>query len=40
MSPKMLPRGEMRARCRSEIRHRIDIANFGGDIKLFLCVAY
>ena len=22
----------------SEIRHRIDIANFGGDIKLFLCV--
>ena len=24
----------------SGIRHRIDIANFGGDIKLFLCVAY
>ena len=21
-------------------RHRIDIANFGGNIKLFLCVAY
>ena len=36
----MLPRGEMRARCRSEIRHRIDIVNFGGDIKLFLSVAY
>ena len=40
VSPKMLPRGEMRAKCRSGIRHRIDIANFGGDIKLFLCVAY
>ena len=37
VSPKMLPRGEMRARCRSRIRHRIDI---GGAIKLFLCVAY
>ena len=24
----------------SGIRHCIDIANFGGDIKLFLCVAY
>ena len=36
----MLPRGEVRARCRSGIRHRIDIASFGGDIKLFLCVAY
>ena len=30
----------MRARCREQVRHRIDIANFGGDIKLFLCVAY
>ena len=40
VSPLVLPRGEMRARCRSVIRNRIDIANFGGDIKLFLCVAY
>ena len=40
VSPLRLPRGEICARCRSRIRHRIDIANFGGDIKLFLCVAY
>ena len=40
MSPKMLPREEMIARCRGEIRHRMDIANFWGEIKLFLCVAY
>ena len=39
VSPKMLPRGEMRSRCRSEISHRIDIATSGGDVKLFLCVA-
>ena len=37
---KMWPRGEIRTRWQSGIRHRIDIANFGGDIKLFLCVAY
>ena len=36
LSPLKWPRGEMRASAESGIRHRIDIANFGGDIKLFL----
>ena len=38
LSPLKWPRGEMRARCRerNKASHRIDIANFGGDIKLFL----
>ena len=37
---KMWPRDEIRARCRSGFGIAIDIANFGGDVKLFLCVAY
>ena len=36
---KMWPSGETRARCRSGIRHRIDIASFGGD-KVVPVVAY
>ena len=37
---KMLPRGEVVTRCRSESGIAVDIANFGGDVKLFLWVAY
>ena len=35
----MLPRGEVRG-AGAELDIAIDITNFGGDIKLFLCVAY
>ena len=37
---KMLPRGEVVARCRNGFGIAVDIANFGCDVKLFLCVAY
>ena len=35
---KMLPRGEVVTRVQSNIA--VSIANVGGDVKLFLCVAY
>ena len=38
---KMLPRGEVVTWCRSGIRHHSRHSQFfGGDVKLFLCVAY